>query len=395
MSVLIVGAGPSGARLAIQLARAGAEVTLVDRLADPHRHAYSSGALPLEAVRRLGLPDDAIAATWQGWQLHDPSGLVHQWWSSGDLGVVLDFGRLRSWLWEEARRHGVELIQGCRAVLSTLTADQASVRLQTRDGRSSLRSTRWLIDATGARRDLLLQAGLSPNPEDPLLQGIGVEWLLQADDRQAAAWRDRISFFLGTAWIPHGYGWIFPMQGQRLKVGVCHLPPADRPSPGSLAGPLQRLIQRCGLSACPVLDRHGGPVSSSIARSEPLVAGALLAVGDAASSANLLGGEGIRHAMDSADQLAELLIAEGMCGDSTAMALRYQEQLKAQRSWRWLVSGRLARRTWWGLDTSRADRRLERLIHGLSATAEAPVLSELLFNYNFERYGLRLLPYLL
>lgn len=258
-----------------------------------------------------------------------------------------------------------------------------------------MRSTRWLIDATGARRDLLLQAGLSPNPEDPLLQGIGVEWLLQADDRQAAAWRDRISFFLGTAWIPHGYGWIFPMQGQRLKVGVCHLPPEDRPSPGSLAGPLQRLIQRCGLSACPVLDRHGGPVSSSIARSEPLVAGALLAVGDAASSANLLGGEGIRHAMDSADQLAELLIAEGMSGDSTAMALRYQEQLKAQRSWRWLVSGRLARRTWWGLDNPRADRRLERLIHGLSATAEAPALSELLFNYNFERYGLRLLPYLL
>ena len=73
----------------------------------------------------------------------------------------------------------------------------------------------------------------------------------------------------------------------------------------------------------------------------------------------------------------------------------YQEQLKAQRSWRWLVSGRLARRTWWGLDNPRADRRLERLIHGLSATAEAPALSELLFNYNFERYGLRLLPYLL
>ena len=69
MSVLIVGAGPAGARLAIQLAREGVEVTLVDRLADPHRHAYSSGALPLEAVRRLGLPDDAISATWQGWQL--------------------------------------------------------------------------------------------------------------------------------------------------------------------------------------------------------------------------------------------------------------------------------------------------------------------------------------
>ena len=395
MSVLIVGAGPSGARLAIQLARAGAQVTLVDRLTDPHRHAYSSGALPFDAVRRLGLPDDAIAATWQGWQLHDPSGLVHQWWSAGDLGVVLDFGRLRSWLWEEARRHGVELIQDCRAALSSLTADQASVRLQTRHGRTSLRSVRWLIDATGARRDLLQQAGLKPNPNDPLLEGIGIEWLLKADDRQAAPWRDRISFFLGTPWIPHGYGWIFPMQGQRLKVGVCHLPPVDRRTPGSLAGPLQRLTQRCGLSACPVLDRHGGAVSSSISRSEPLAAGALLAVGDAASSANLLGGEGIRHAMDSADQLADLLIAEGMRGDSRTMARRYHEQLKTQQSWRWSVSGRLARRTWWGLDNPRADRRLERLIHGLSATAEAPALSELLFNYNFERYGLRLLPYLL
>ena len=185
------------------------------------------------------------------------------------------------------------------------------------------------------------------------------------------------------------------MQEQRLKVGVCHLPPVDRPSPGSLARPLQRLIQRCGLSSCPVLDRHGGPVSSSISRSEPLACGALLAVGDAASSANLLGGEGIRHAMDSADQLADLLLSEGRCADSTAMARLYREKLNTQQGWRWSVSGRLARRTWWGLNNPKADRRLERLIHGLSAATEAQALSELLFDYKFERYGLRLLPYLL
>ena len=139
----------------------------------------------------------------------------------------------------------------------------------------------------------------------------------------------------------------------------------------------------------------GGRCQAASPRSEPLAAGALLAVGDAASSANLLGGEGIRHAMDSADQLADLLMADGIRGDSRTMARRYQEQLKTQQSWRWSVSGRLARRTWWGLDNPSADRRLERLIHGLSASAEAPALSELLFNYNFERYGFRLLPYLL
>ena len=395
LSYLIVGAGPSGARLAIRLARSGAEVTLVDRLLDPESHAYSSGALPIDAVHRLGLPAKTIATAWQGWQLHDPSGLVHQWWSDDDLGVVLDFGRLRSFLWSEARRHGVELIHGCRAALNSLSAENATVQLQTRDGVKSLRSVRWLIDATGARRDLLQQAGVKPNPADPLLQGIGVEWLLQADDRHAAPWRDRISFFLGTPWITHGYGWIFPMQGQRLKVGVCHLPPPHRQTSGSLAQPLQRLIQRSGLSDCSVLDRHGGPVSSTISRSEVLGVDALLAVGDAASSANLLGGEGIRHAMENADQLADLLIADRMRGDSATMVHRYRQELESQRSWRWSVSGRLARRTWWGLSNSRADQRLERLIHGLSSTAKATALSDLLFEYRFERYGLRLLPYLL
>ena len=98
--------------------------------------------------------------------------------------------------------------------------------------------------------------------------------------------------------------------------------------------------------------------------------------------------------MDSADQLADLFIDEGIRGDSRALARRYRHQLDVHRSWRWSVSGRLARRTWWGLDNPRADQRLERLIHGLSATAKAQALSELLFEYNFERYGFRLLPYL-
>ena len=124
-------------------------------------------------------------------------------------------------------------------------------------------------------------------------------------------------------------------------------------------------------------------------------ADALLAVGDAASTANLLGGEGIRHAMDNADQLADLLIADGMRSESATIPHRYRQVLDAQRSWRWSVSGRLARRTWWGLNNCRADQRLERLINGLSSTAKATALSELLFEYRFERYGLRLLPYLL
>ena len=38
---------------------------------------------------------------------------------------------------------------------------------------------------------------------------------------------------------------------------------------------------------------------------------------------------------------------------------------------------------------------MRRLIEGLSSRANAEDLSSLLFDYRFERYGLRLLPYVL
>ena len=91
--------------------------------------------------------------------------------------------------------------------------------------------------------------------------------------------------------------------------------------------------------------------------------------------------------MDSASVLSECLLTEGSHQD-------YQVALQRRFGWRWTVSNRLARRTWWGLNTADGDRRITRLIHGLSGQASAEDLSSLLFAYRFERYGWRLLPYL-
>ena len=63
--------------------------------------------------------------------------------------------------------------------------------------------------------------------------------------------------------------------------------------------------------------------------------------------------------------------------------------------WRWNLSGRLAKRTWWGLYDQKGDRRLGSLINALSESANAEDLSRLLFDYRFERYGFRFLPYLM
>ena len=397
MTVLVAGAGPAGARLAIRLAQAGERVMLVDPLTDPHRNAYSSAAVPMRDALQLEIPDDCWGSRWNGWQLFDPEGWTHQWWADESLGVVLDFGRLRAALWEQACRSGVQLITGCRVALDELKEDGATVELRFGRRSSERRTIRWLVDATGARRILLRQAGVPVETrEDPLLKGEGVEWLLEADDRRSAPWRDRLSFFLGSRWVFHGYGWVFPMDQHRLKVGICRLPPPSSTRVGGLGSCLKRLIRHCDLDSLTVLDRHGGLVSSPVRREQSLGRGSLLAVGDAAGTCNLLGGEGLRHALRSADLLAAVLSGERAIPlKRDSLITHYSSRLRQVLGWRWGISGRLARRTWWGLDTSPADRRMLRLIDGLSRNADAKDLSQLLFDYKFERYGPRLLPYVI
>ena len=386
MHVLIAGAGPAGASLSIQLAKAGWDVTLADALPTPERNAYSSAALPLADADRLLIPEACRSASWWGWQLLDPNGLEHQWWAAEPQGVVLDFAMFRTHLWDRARRTGVELLKGCRVRLDRLGSQSAEVMLSSA-GEEQHRTVDLVVDATGPGRHLQRQTGVAvESMDDPLLSGDGVEWLLQGDSLSTARWRERVSFMLGHQWMPHGYGWVFPMAQERLKVGVCRLAPPDRPKV-PLGVALRRLLQRCGLDQLPVKDRHGGRVASTIRRLQPLGDGALWAVGDAASTANLLGGEGIRHAIDSASVLSDCLLSGGSHRD-------YQDALGQQFGWRFTVSNRLARRTWWGLNSAEADRRMTRLIHGLSGQASAEDLSSLLFTYRFERYGWRLLPYL-
>lgn len=393
--MLVVGAGPAGAELARLLAQAGVDVLLIDRLVDLRQAAFSSAALPLEAVERYGLPPSVVAARWSGWQLVGPADQRRQWSAAQPLGAVLDFGALRQWLADQAQGWGARLQLGVTALGWCREPDGACTWVRDGSGvRRAIRS-RWLVDASGESRALI---GEPSSREHPLVAGVGVEWLLQVCPDAYGAWADRLSFFLGSAWVQQGYGWVFPMAPGQLKVGVCRLHD-DRCSQPPLAQELQTLLQRSGLEHATVLDRHGGRIRSTVRRREAHRQGPLIGLGDAVSTANLLGGEGIRHALASARVLAPLLLRAldggvgGRVGAGVALD-RYPALLRRELGWRWSLSGRLARRTWLGLAGDRADRRLARLLTGLQ-TKRAEDLSALLFDYRFERYGLKALPYLL
>jgi flavin-dependent dehydrogenase len=393
--VLVVGAGPAGAELARQLAVHGVDVLLVDRLPDLRRAAFSSAALPLEALDRFGLPSSVVAHRWSGWELLGPGDARRFWQSGRPQGVVLDFGALREWLVGEAQRWGARVCLGHRALACHQESDGMRTVLRRGDGRGFEVHSDWVIDASGQERSLLGEPPAAGPGSETLVSGVGLEWLVEVPQSCWERWSDRLAFCLGSEWVAQGYGWVFPMQAPRLKVGVCRLLDPSRqqlPLGGVLERMIERLLEPAERQALLVVDRHGGRIRSSIRRREPHRRGRLVGLGDAVSTANLLGGEGIRHALTSARVLAPLLLAE-LRAEGPGLN-RYPLELRRALGWRWSLSGRLARRTWLGLRGSAADRRLGSLLTSLEEE-NASALTDLLFGYRFERYGLRALPYLL
>jgi flavin-dependent dehydrogenase len=404
--VLVVGAGPAGGDLARRLAREGVDVVLVDRLSDLTRSAFSSAALPIETVDRFGLPAEVVASRWREWQLIGPGEAIRRWASDRPLGVVLDFGALRQWLAGQCRLWGGRVQLGLQACSSQPEGNRITTQLRRADGRTLRISSEWTVDASGHGRALLGDPPRAHRPRDGLVRAAGLEWLLKVPPDLWESWAGRLSFCLGSDWVPQGYGWVFPMAPGVLKLGVCRLVDQDRRQPplGRLIAELQRRLLEIspGAGNIEVLDRHGGLVRSTIRRREQHRHGRLVGLGDAVSTANLLGGEGIRHALTSSAVLAPLLVEAlgapmGPSGGSSAAEhamADYAPRLRKALGWRWSLSGRLARRTWLSLHGPQADGRLAQVLEGLE-DSRAEDLSALLFGYRFERYGLRAMPYLL
>jgi flavin-dependent dehydrogenase len=406
--VLVVGAGPAGGDLARRLALQGVDVVLVDRLDDLGRSAFSSAALPIETMASLGLPAEVVGSRWRQWQLIGPGAATRRWPSPLPLGVVLDFGALRRWQADQCRSWGGRVQLGLHACTIRQEGERMVTLLRRPDGGTVQVSSDWTVDASGHGRALLGDPPVSDRRRDGLVRAAGLEWLLRVSPACWERWADRLSFCLGSDWVPQGYGWIFPMQPGVLKLGVCRLvdPQRRQPPLGGLITDLGRRLLMEGGTAdgaggepFAVLDRHGGLVRSTIRRREPHRRGRLVGLGDAVSTANLLGGEGIRHALTSSAVLSPLLLqalaSPPRSSRQVEQALRdYAPRLRRALGWRWSLSGRLARRTWLGLHGPRADGRLDQVLRGLEPS-RAEDLSALLFGYRFERYGLRAMPYLL
>lgn len=295
--VIIAGAGPGGASLAVRLAQRGlaASTLLLDRSRFPREKPCGGGLTghAWEAMTALGL---ALRVPYAP----APSARVRFGAFERTVALPRPVNVVRREEFDEslvaqARERGVEVREG--QGLESFVVEDGGVTVMA--GGERLRA-RVLVGADGAGS--MVRKRLRPRDPTPIR-------LFRGEIPAPAGWpMDEMLYdFSLMKEGMRGYLWVFPVPGGRLNVGLMHYPSTK------IGGAALTDMLRTGLS------RYGLDLGADVARgwpawgyrpSAPVAAPHLLTLGDAAGI-DALTGEGIAVAMEHA-LVAGDTIADGL-----------------------------------------------------------------------------------
>ncbi|MGL4173999.1 MAG: geranylgeranyl reductase family protein [Actinomycetota bacterium] len=311
--VLVVGAGPAGSAAAAWAARAGLDVTLADAAVFPRDKACGDGLTPraVAELNRLGLADwlskqptnRGLRATGFGRQLHLP-------WPGGSLpaaGSAVPRTELDATVREAALRSGAIPLEQARGV--DVERHHGTVRAVVfeKDGVRFPIQCRRLVVADGARSPLGRLLGRQWHQDTAY--GVAARAYVNSSRADDPWISSHLELRDDSGEILSGYGWVFPLGGGQVNIGVGTLATKRRPADirlrslidyyaterrqeWQLSGPI-RMIRSALLPM-------GGAVSG--------VAGPNWAlIGDAAGCVNPLNGEGIDYGLETGRLIADLL----------------------------------------------------------------------------------------
>ena len=338
VDVLIVGGGPGGAAAAIEGARRGLEVLVVDKATFPRDKCCGDG-LTTGALRRLeelGL-DPATVPSWQpisDVHLRSPSGRERRFPLPSGKGLFAAVARrseLDAALIDLARSAGAAVAEGheLRALRGATGPNGGSdgdrpVVATVRNGDRSIDiRARYLLAADGMWSPTRKMLGLDPGD----YRGDWHAFRQYFTDVDGRASRDLIVWFEPDL-LP-GYAWSFPVAGGVANVGFGILR-----EPGRSVQNMKRLwtqllarphvVEALGPSARPEAPHRAWPIPARLGRL-PVADGRVLFVGDALGAADPMTGEGIGQALETG-QAGALAVAESL-EDATAAVERYRSEL--------------------------------------------------------------------
>ena len=329
VDVAVVGAGPAGIASAIELARAGLDVAVLDRATFPRDKCCGDGLTTgaLRRLDRLGLRPDAVRS-WQAvdtCSLRSPSGWVAELDlpTGGQFAAVARRSDLDAALVDLARAAGAKVHEG--RTFRTLSWSGEGVTISA-DGGGAV-GARYVVAADGVWSPVRKAIGLS----EPGYLG---DWhAFRQYLRVPAVDTKKLWIWFERDLLP-GYAWSFPLPGGVANVGFGIVRRPGTPT-RMLADRWRRLLatphvaEALGEGAVPDAPHRTWPIPSRLPSSAVAGAGGrVLLAGDAARAADPLTGEGIGQALESGIEAACAILSAGPRRPEVA-ATRYQRVLAA------------------------------------------------------------------
>ena len=371
--VIIVGAGPAGGQCARELAQSGANVLLIDKAKDFSINNFSSAGAPNDILSNYNLPESIVATHWSKLHMHS-SHNDYTWDSPTPVGVVLDFMKLRSFLSAETTKAGGQTKLGLIYVNHSHTQEHVEVTLKnTQTQKEEKYHCRVLVDATGCERQVLAKK----TNKNKAVIATGIEHLIEVPPDIYQRHSDSLCFYLGRKWMPQGYAWIFPMEENKLKVGVGRYFQNETivPHIKSYHFYLDHLIQQTlGRSEFKTLDKHGKTLTYTYGQKDPHYDRNVIAIGDSISSVNPLAFEGIRHAMASG-KIAAKHIQQHLNGSESSFS-PYSRDMRKYFGWKWYICEKLMHVIYRQPDENKVDLMLKTF-----QNFSYPEMMELCFQY--------------
>ena len=340
--VVIVGAGPAGNTAALQLARSGHTVAVVDyreRIGDK----LCTGVIGIECAGRFPVPPQFVRSEPNSALIHSPLGKRYRVQRSDPQALIVDRAAYVNAVADDAVRHGAHYHIGCRATKVDSLEDR--VRLSVQQGTSVLQlEAQLLFIATGFRSPMTRMVGLDNRSDDDYL--LGQQVVVETTDV------DEVEVFVGGGDRSGSIGWLVPTSNSQALLGTI----SRQRDPTRLNALIAELHRdgRIGVQGCE-FGRWGIPLKPLRRTFDDR----LMVLGDAAGFAKPTTGGGIYYAMLSGLLAAETAVEALDSGDFSTQSLKRYEVRWKREFGRELRIGYWARK----LFESMSDVQKEELMH--------------------------------
>lgn len=327
--VLVVGGGPAGTAAAIELARNGRDVTLIDKSPFPRDKCCGDG-LTTDALRLLedlGLEPTAVK-DWNNIMnvvIHSPNGNIIELplpKDQGQYAAIVPRIELDHHLLELAKKAGVTVLTPVK--FQHLSQLDNHVEVTTHDERRIM--ARYVIAADGMWSSVRKSIGAG-------IDSYRGDWhAFRQYFAKTGPQAQHLRIWFEPDLLP-GYMWLFPLPGQRANIGFGILR-GSKYKIGDLGKLWIDLIERphirdvIGINAIAEDNRKAWPIPTRLTDLVPCV-GRIHFVGDAIGAADPMTGEGIAQALRTGRSSAQAILRSGALNSFKAEKL-YTNQVTSE-----------------------------------------------------------------